>query len=292
MPTAVITESSEKTMSRRMIWIRTLANVAFTLALECPSSPSRFSWISKVLLPSRKSPPLIRITSRPEISCPRTVNSGAVSPMTQLKESSKRIRMRSAMPSPSRRASACLCSGSLSTRIEMKTMLSIQRTTEETQAGVYAPECVEETFFEFSLTNAASCDDLKTLMLLKSTSNACGLELSQRLPRKPRGAKREEALGDYAPNTRRDRAGQTGRLGLRPRKPRGRRARQRRLRRGRATHRRREGSLHRSQGARGALPGGERRGIPRDGREAALGAGRGGREGRRESANLRAWQDA
>jgi hypothetical protein len=46
MPTAVITESSENTMSRRMIWIRTLANVALTLALECPSSPSRFSWIS------------------------------------------------------------------------------------------------------------------------------------------------------------------------------------------------------------------------------------------------------
>ena len=36
--------------------------------------------------------------------------------------------MISAMPSPSRRASACLSSGSLSTRIEMNTMLSMPRT--------------------------------------------------------------------------------------------------------------------------------------------------------------------
>jgi hypothetical protein len=46
MPTVMITESSENTTSRKMIWIRTLANVAFTLALVCSSSPSRFSWIS------------------------------------------------------------------------------------------------------------------------------------------------------------------------------------------------------------------------------------------------------
>jgi len=71
-----------------------------------------------------------------------------------------------------------------------RAVLYPQRTTEETQAGVYAPECVEETFFESSLTNAASCDDLKTLMLLKSTSNACGLELSQRPPRNPGGYER------------------------------------------------------------------------------------------------------
>src|SRR4028119_1678760 len=48
--------------------------------------------------------------------------------MTQLKESSRMIRMTSAKPSPSRRASACLSSGSLSTRIEMNTMLSMPRT--------------------------------------------------------------------------------------------------------------------------------------------------------------------
>ena len=81
-----------------------------------------------MLLPSRKSPPRIRITSRPEISCPTTVNSGAVSPMTQLKESSKRIRMTSASPSPSRLASAWRSSGSLSTRIEMNTTLSMPST--------------------------------------------------------------------------------------------------------------------------------------------------------------------
>src|SRR4028118_1385394 len=70
----------------------------------------------------------MRITSRPDISWARTVNSGAVSPMTQLKESSRMIRMTSANPSPSRRASACLSSGSLSTRIEINTMLSMPRT--------------------------------------------------------------------------------------------------------------------------------------------------------------------
>src|SRR5215210_7286789 len=128
MPTAVMTESRENTMSRRTIWIRTLPNAAPTLALLCPSSPSRFSWISKVLLPSRKSPPRIRIRSRPEISCPSTVNSGAVSPMTQLRDNSNRTRMTSAIPSPRRRASCCLSSGSLSTRIEMKMMLSIPST--------------------------------------------------------------------------------------------------------------------------------------------------------------------
>ena len=46
MPTAVMTESSEKTMSRSRIWTITPAKVARVLALECPSSPSRFSWIS------------------------------------------------------------------------------------------------------------------------------------------------------------------------------------------------------------------------------------------------------
>jgi hypothetical protein len=45
MPTAVITESSENTASRTTIWATT-AKEAVTLALACPESPSRRSWIS------------------------------------------------------------------------------------------------------------------------------------------------------------------------------------------------------------------------------------------------------
>jgi hypothetical protein len=66
MPTSVMTESSEKTTSRRTICTKTLPKVALTRALLCPSSPSRFSYISKVLLPSKNRPPLTRIRSRPE----------------------------------------------------------------------------------------------------------------------------------------------------------------------------------------------------------------------------------
>src|SRR5918995_2097138 len=70
----------------------------------------------------------MRITSRPEISCSSKVNSGAVSPMTQLRERSNRMRNTSPIPSPRRRASACRSSGSLSTSMEIKTTLSMPRT--------------------------------------------------------------------------------------------------------------------------------------------------------------------
>ena len=57
MPTAVMTESSEKTMSRSAIWTSTDANEAATLPPPCSSSPSSRPWISCVLLPSRNRPP-------------------------------------------------------------------------------------------------------------------------------------------------------------------------------------------------------------------------------------------
>ena len=79
-------------------------------------------------MPSRKSPPRIRIRSRPEITCPSTTKSGVVSPMTQLNDRSSRTRMTSAIPSPKRRTRACLASGSLSTRMEIKMTLSIPST--------------------------------------------------------------------------------------------------------------------------------------------------------------------
>ena len=43
MPTAVITESSEKMMSSSMIWMITLTNEAATRPDACPSSPSSLS---------------------------------------------------------------------------------------------------------------------------------------------------------------------------------------------------------------------------------------------------------
>ena len=43
MPTAVITESSEKTMSSSMICTMTAANDGATRADVCPSSPSSLS---------------------------------------------------------------------------------------------------------------------------------------------------------------------------------------------------------------------------------------------------------
>ena len=79
MPMAVITESSEKTMSSSMIWTITAANDAPGAARPA-ASPSSFSWISNVALASRNSPPPSRIRSRPEIAWPAHVNSGAVRP--------------------------------------------------------------------------------------------------------------------------------------------------------------------------------------------------------------------
>jgi len=46
MPTAVITESSEKTMSSSMTWTMTAAKEATTRAELWPSVPSSLSWIS------------------------------------------------------------------------------------------------------------------------------------------------------------------------------------------------------------------------------------------------------
>src|SRR5688572_4812944 len=97
-------------------------------------------------------------------------------------------------------------------------------------------------------------DPLKTLTSLKNTSNAHDLKPSRELP-KTQGATREEELGYDAPITRRDRVGETRRIGLRARKTRERRARQRRLRPRRTADRRRGGSLLRSTGARSALLG-------------------------------------
>jgi len=64
MPTAVITESSEKMISSKTICSRTPLMVAAG-ALAPPSTPSSFWWISCVLLAIRKSPPRTRMMSFP-----------------------------------------------------------------------------------------------------------------------------------------------------------------------------------------------------------------------------------
>ena len=130
MPTAVITESSEKTMSSSMIWTMTAANDGAARAEPCPSSPSSRSWISIVALPSRNSPPPIRMRSRPEMSWPKTVKSGAVSRMIQAIDSSSSDahHHRGEQARCAARA-ACWSCGSLPDRIEMKMTLSTPRIT-------------------------------------------------------------------------------------------------------------------------------------------------------------------
>src|SRR6187402_2750658 len=65
IPTAVITESSENTMSSSRIWVITPANEAARRPGACSSSPSSLRWISCVLFAMRNRPPTMRIRSRP-----------------------------------------------------------------------------------------------------------------------------------------------------------------------------------------------------------------------------------
>src|SRR5579859_4045486 len=69
------------------------------------------------------------MASRPEISCPSAVNRGCVNPITQASRKSSPTRMNIARNRPSLRATSRRCCGSLSTRIEMKMMLSIPSTS-------------------------------------------------------------------------------------------------------------------------------------------------------------------
>ena len=97
-PTAVITESSEKMMSITAICDDGRREAGQRACVRSSPAPSRLSWISTVLFQSRKSPPPIRMMSRPEMPFARTVNSGEVSFMTQVIESSSRMRVTMAKP--------------------------------------------------------------------------------------------------------------------------------------------------------------------------------------------------
>src|SRR5689334_6281875 len=71
----------------------------------------------------------MRIRSRPESSAPVMVNSGAVRPTSHESVSSNPTRMNIARNRPIRRAFSRSAGGSLSTRIEMKMMLSMPSTS-------------------------------------------------------------------------------------------------------------------------------------------------------------------
>jgi hypothetical protein len=80
----------------------------------------------------RNRPPTRRIRSRPEISWPRIVKSGAVSLTIHASESSSSTRMIIAIARPMVRAFFCCSIGSLPDRMEMKMTLSMPRTISRT----------------------------------------------------------------------------------------------------------------------------------------------------------------
>src|SRR5512133_3927912 len=129
IPTAVMTESSEKTMSSSPIWTTTdqnaLALTGFASAACCTSS---LSWISTVAFPTRKSPPESRMRSRPETPWPRNEKSSRVSPITHVMAKRSPSRVTRATTSPSLRAPGCCSFGRRPERMDRKTMLSTPRT--------------------------------------------------------------------------------------------------------------------------------------------------------------------
>ena len=129
MPTAVMTLSSEKTMSSTAISAITTQKLACPLLAECSScSPLTLEWISSVDLPMRKSPPKISTKSRPVIVKSNTLNSGLVSFIIQNNESSSAILVSIASESPKMRPLSRCSGGSLPTRIAINMMLSIPST--------------------------------------------------------------------------------------------------------------------------------------------------------------------
>ncbi len=77
MPTAVITESSEKMMSSTPIWSATSATLDDMMdGRSWPSLPSTSEWISWVPFTSRKSPPENRMMSRQETAKPSIEKTG------------------------------------------------------------------------------------------------------------------------------------------------------------------------------------------------------------------------
>src|SRR3954466_2579229 len=130
IPTAVITESSEKTMSRTRICASTVPAAAGAALFDesCDSFPSSLACISCAAFATRNRPPPMRIRSRPENSFPDTVKRGAVSCISHDSVKSRPIRIPSARAMPVRRIRSRFPAVTRATRMAMKTMLSTPRT--------------------------------------------------------------------------------------------------------------------------------------------------------------------
>ncbi len=128
MPTAVITESSENTMSSTAIWAITVMNDAVA-GPPMWRSPSTSVCISCVPLYSRNRPPAARTMSRQEYAVSKRVNIGACNDKMKEMLPSNAIRIKSASVRPIRRASALWCSGRRSEMMARKITLSIPSTT-------------------------------------------------------------------------------------------------------------------------------------------------------------------
>ena len=128
MPMAVMTESREKTISSSAIWMMMAPNEAVPRVSPWCSSPSSFSWISKVALIRRKRPPARRMRSRPEMVCDSMAKRGVVSVINHERDISKSNRVIMATANPTVRALDCSSGGSFPAKMEMKMMLSIPRT--------------------------------------------------------------------------------------------------------------------------------------------------------------------
>src|SRR5690606_17100341 len=130
MPTAVITESSENTMSITAIWAITTQNTCEAMVVRGSSSwpPLISSRISMTPFTSRKAPPTIRIRSRTEMPMPPMWNSSVCMRARKASETSRQMRVMQATAMPNLRAKARFSAGSRPTAIEMNTRLSMPST--------------------------------------------------------------------------------------------------------------------------------------------------------------------
>src|SRR5262245_28883046 len=145
-PIAVRIESSENT--RSMSTNCTTTRVKLEVARGAGPSLSRCStspWISRVALAMRKAPPPIRMMSRQDTPMPNTVNSGAVSPISQVRPASIAIRKMKASESPIWRTRRASFGSQRDVRMEMKTRLSMPSTISSVLRAISASQACGST---------------------------------------------------------------------------------------------------------------------------------------------------
>ena len=153
IPTAVITESREKTASSTTICATTGQNfaprrwVGFSL-----SFPSSRSLSSTVALNSRNNPPKSMIRSRALKLRPCTLNKGLVSVTSQEIEASNSRRITMASRRPVTRARSRCEGGNLSARMAINTRLSMPSTNSMT-TSVTSPAQIDGSAIH-SIVNA------------------------------------------------------------------------------------------------------------------------------------------